>query len=122
MTIPVVLIVGADKGGVGKTFISRTLMDYYKAAPGPVRYRAFDTEAPLGMLELPDWRFGMTYIVQANVEGSEDAISISLVDRQSALAAALRWLAQGYTGVKIIGDARLYTPEELAKVLQDKPT
>jgi hypothetical protein len=38
-----------------------------------------------------------------------------------SLSAALRWLDQGYTGVKIIGDGRLYTPEELAMKLQDKP-
>ena len=63
----------------------------------------------------------MAYIVQANVPGSDDATSISLADRQAALAAALRWLDQGYTGVKIIGDGRLYTPEELAMKLQDKP-
>ena len=64
----------------------------------------------------------MAYIVQANVPGSDDTTSISLVDRQAALAAALRWLHEGYTGVKIIGDGRLYTPEELAMKLQDKPT
>jgi hypothetical protein len=64
----------------------------------------------------------MAYIVQANVPGSDEAASISLVDRHAALAAALRWLAQGYTGVKIIGDGRLHTPEELAMKLQDKPT
>ena len=46
---PHVIIVGADKGGVGKTTISRTLMDYF-AAQG-VTFRAFDTEAPLGVLK-----------------------------------------------------------------------
>jgi hypothetical protein len=51
--------------------------------------------------------------------GGDDAASISLGDRQAALAAALRWLSEGYTGVKIIGDARIYTPAELAKVVGD---
>jgi hypothetical protein len=60
----------------------------------------------------------MAYIVQAHVPGKDDAASISLGDRQAALAAALRWLSEGYTGVKIIGDARVYTPEELALKLQ----
>jgi hypothetical protein len=61
----------------------------------------------------------LAYIVQANVPGSDDAASISLGDRQAALAAALRWLSEGYTGVKIIGDARIYKPEELALILTD---
>jgi hypothetical protein len=59
----------------------------------------------------------MAYIVQANVPGSDDAASISLGDRQAALAAALRWLSEGYTGVKIIGDGRIYTPAEIAKIV-----
>jgi hypothetical protein len=42
----------------------------------------------------------MAYIVQANVPGSDDAASISLGD-------------------KIIGDARIYTPEELALIVAD---
>jgi hypothetical protein len=46
---PLVIIVGADKGGVGKTTISRTLMDYF-AAQGTT-FRAFDTEAPQGVLK-----------------------------------------------------------------------
>jgi hypothetical protein len=62
----------------------------------------------------------MAYIVQANVPGRDDAASISLGDRQAALAASLRWLNEGYTGVQIIGDARIYTPEELALIVADK--
>ena len=34
---PVVLMVGADKGGVGKTTVSRTVLDYLKAKNTPVR-------------------------------------------------------------------------------------
>jgi hypothetical protein len=45
---PVVLLVGADKGGVGKTTVSRTLLDYLAAKGVPVR--AFDTEFPRGTL------------------------------------------------------------------------
>ena len=37
---PVVLIVGADKGGVGKTTVTRTLLDYL--ASKNVSTRAFD--------------------------------------------------------------------------------
>jgi hypothetical protein len=49
MTKPAVIIVGADKGGVGKTTISRTLLDYFTAHQIPTR--AFDTEAPKGTLK-----------------------------------------------------------------------
>jgi hypothetical protein len=46
---PVVILVGADKGGVGKTTITRTLLDYFGAHNVPTR--AFDTEAPRGTLK-----------------------------------------------------------------------
>jgi hypothetical protein len=35
---------GADKGGVGKTTIARTLVDYYQSHG--ISLRAFDTEYP----------------------------------------------------------------------------
>ena len=38
---PVVIMVGADKGGVGKTSISRALLDYFLR--NNVLARAFDT-------------------------------------------------------------------------------
>jgi hypothetical protein len=46
MAKPVVIVVGADKGGVGKTTVSRTVLDYFSANNVPTR--AFDTEAPRG--------------------------------------------------------------------------
>ncbi|GEC52271.1 hypothetical protein ABIF38_006433 [Bradyrhizobium japonicum] len=50
--IPQVIIVGADKGGVGKTFLSRVLLDYLRDRPGKVQnVKAFDTEAPGGILK-----------------------------------------------------------------------
>ncbi|HEY7242356.1 MAG TPA: hypothetical protein VH678_00555 [Xanthobacteraceae bacterium] len=49
MTKPAVIIVGADKGGVGKTTVARTLLDYFMAHQVPAR--AFDTEAPRGTLK-----------------------------------------------------------------------
>lgn len=45
---PAVIIVGADKGGVGKTTIARALLDYLAA--NNVLTRAFDTETPRGTL------------------------------------------------------------------------
>ena len=47
--LPAVILVGADKGGVGKTTVARTLLDYFGAHHVPVR--AFDTESPRGTLK-----------------------------------------------------------------------
>ncbi len=49
MAKPTVIIVGADKGGVGKTTVARTLLDYFGAHHTPAR--AFDTEFPRGTLK-----------------------------------------------------------------------
>ncbi|HML07993.1 MAG TPA: hypothetical protein VK430_07700 [Xanthobacteraceae bacterium] len=49
MTKPTVVVVGADKGGVGKTTVARTLLDYFTAHHVPTR--AFDTESPKGTLK-----------------------------------------------------------------------
>jgi len=49
MSKPAVIIVGADKGGVGKTTVMRTLLDYFLARKVPTR--AFDTESPKGTLK-----------------------------------------------------------------------
>jgi len=46
---PAVILVGADKGGVGKTTVTRTLLDYFVAHNIPTR--AFDTESPRGTLK-----------------------------------------------------------------------
>jgi hypothetical protein len=49
MAKPAVILVGADKGGVGKTTVSRSLLDYFIAHNVPTR--AFDTESPKGTLK-----------------------------------------------------------------------
>jgi len=49
MAKPAVILVGADKGGVGKTTVSRSLLDYFVAHNIPIR--AFDTESPKGTLK-----------------------------------------------------------------------
>jgi hypothetical protein len=49
MAKPAVVLVGADKGGVGKTTVSRALLDYFIAHNIPTR--AFDTESPRGALK-----------------------------------------------------------------------
>jgi hypothetical protein len=43
------ILIGADKGGVGKTTVARTLLDYLRNHDVPTR--AFDTEAPKGTLQ-----------------------------------------------------------------------
>jgi hypothetical protein len=48
MATPTVILIGADKGGVGKTTVARMLLDYLGAQGIPMR--AFDTEAPKGAL------------------------------------------------------------------------
>ncbi|HMT13969.1 MAG TPA: hypothetical protein PKE19_04390 [Aestuariivirga sp.] len=45
---PTLILVGADKGGVGKTTISRSVLDYF--ARKNILTRAFDTENPRGSL------------------------------------------------------------------------
>ncbi len=45
---PALIVVGADKGGVGKTTVSRLLIEYLTAHGSPPR--AFDTEYPRGTL------------------------------------------------------------------------
>ena len=49
MAKPTLILVGADKGGVGKTTVARTLLDYFTAHH--VQTRAFDTEVPKGTLK-----------------------------------------------------------------------
>ncbi|WP_315768394.1 MULTISPECIES: hypothetical protein [unclassified Bradyrhizobium] len=85
---PAVVVVGADKGGVGKTTLSRAMLDYFGAQGLPVR--AFDTESPKGSLK----RFfsEITEIVnlrdsddQAKVFDNIDSSSITLIDIRAGL-------------------------------------
>ncbi|WP_439357801.1 hypothetical protein [Bradyrhizobium sp. DASA03007] len=48
MGLPHLVIVGADKGGVGKTVVARTVLDYFKSVG--VDARAIDTQMPAGNL------------------------------------------------------------------------
>jgi hypothetical protein len=98
MTKPAVILIGADKGGVGKTTVARTLLDYF--VNRQVCARAFDTEVPKGTLKRfhPD----VTDIVDINyvpdqmrifdTVNSTDA-SVSLIDvRAGLLSPTLRAL------------------------------
>jgi hypothetical protein len=81
MTKPTVIIVGADKGGVGKTTVSRTLLDYFAAHH--ISTRAFDTEAPRGTLKRfhPD----VTDIVDINLVPDQ----MKIFDTLNSAAAAV---------------------------------
>lgn len=46
---PVIFIVGADKGGVGKTTVARTLLDFYEGRN--ISCKGVDTEHPKGVLK-----------------------------------------------------------------------
>src|SRR5947209_3718212 len=48
MTAPVLFLVGADKGGVGKTMMVRALLDYLRAHR--INAQVFDTESSPGVL------------------------------------------------------------------------
>ena len=73
---PALIVVGADKGGVGKTTVSRLLLDYLAARKTPAR--AFDAEFPRGTLERfhPD----MTEIVDIRQTGDQMKIIDTLED------------------------------------------
>jgi len=85
---PAVILVGSDKGGVGKTTICRTLLDYYGDQKVPMN--AFDTEAPRGTLKRfhPD----VTQIVditsipdQMRVFDKIEAPNVTLIDIRAGL-------------------------------------
>ncbi len=70
MARPAVILVGADKGGVGKTTVARTLLDYFGAHQ--TRTRAFDTESPRGTLK----RFHPTVTEVVDVTSVPDQMKI----------------------------------------------
>ena len=76
MAKPTVVVVGADKGGVGKTTVARTLLDYFTAHHVPTR--AFDTESPKGTLKRfhPD----VTDVVDVTVVADQMKIFDTLSD------------------------------------------
>lgn len=70
MAKPAVILVGADKGGVGKTTVARTLLDYFGAHQTATR--AFDTESPRGTLK----RFHPTVTEVVDVTSIPDQMKI----------------------------------------------
>ena len=70
MAKPAVVLVGADKGGVGKTTVSRALLDYFVAHN--IQTRAFDTETPKGTLK----RFHPTITDVVDITSTSDQMKI----------------------------------------------
>lgn len=93
---PAVLMIGADKGGVGKTTVARTILDYLGSKNTLVR--AFDAEHPRGTLQRfhPD----ITEVVDVTTAAdqmkmidtlSTSEIKVSLIDiRAGVLAETLK--------------------------------
>ena len=116
MAKPVVIVVGADKGGVGKTTVSRTLLDYFSANNVPTR--AFDTESPRGTLKRfhPD----ITEIVDMTTTSDQMKIfdtlnaaspSVTVIDvRAGLLSPALASLARHRLPRRRQGRARSPSP------------
>jgi hypothetical protein len=67
---PTLILVGADKGGVGKTTIARVLLDYLAA--NNVLTRAFDTETPRGTL----YRFHPDHTSVVDLTSTSDQMKI----------------------------------------------
>lgn len=83
-----IVIVGADKGGVGKTTTSRAVLDYL--ASKEIETRAFDTETPKGVLkrfhsaaELVDLDRGSSGMMQ--VFDNLSKAPVSLIDVRAGL-------------------------------------
>lgn len=72
MTIPVIFVVGADRGGVGKTTLCRVLLDWLdEHLPSGSKLRAFDTQLPVGNLK----RFRSNVEV-VNINDVEDQMKV----------------------------------------------
>lgn len=102
---PLIIIVGADKGGVGKTTVTRALLDYL--ARKQVDFRAVDTEPEPGVLT----RFGknVALINAATVPGQMAIIdraadnSITIVDARAGL---LTPILKAFHRIDLLRDVR----------------
>jgi hypothetical protein len=110
MTKPNIFIVGADKGGVGKTTITRALLDYLDASG--VKVRAFDTEneVPGGVLKrfFPD----RTEIVDFNDTDGH----MSVFDTLNALTTTVIDIRAGLLSptLQLLTDIGFLDPEKYA--------
>lgn len=103
---PLVIIVGADKGGVGKTMLARALVDYLAKCGAPLR--AFDTEpAEGGVLKRFYPRAEMlnagTVPGQMRVIDSAGTDAVTLVDLRAGL---LTPMLKAFHRIDLLEDVR----------------
>ena len=105
-TVPLVVIVGADKGGVGKTIVTRALLDYL--ANNKVQARSFDTEpGNVGVLK----RFfpktvmlnAATVAGQMEIIDSAQTNTVTVVDARAGL---LGPLLKTFNRIDLLNDVR----------------
>lgn len=80
MAAPLIIMVGSDKGGVGKTTVTRSLIDYL-AANG-ISGRAFDSENPAGGLKrfVPSAKIVDIERVEDQMEIFDVAAGVTVID------------------------------------------
>lgn len=109
---PTVVIVGADKGGVGKTTLSRVMLDYFKAQG--MQTRAFDTEHPKGVLQ----RFFPAVTEIVNLRDSDDQMkvfdsisttAITLIDIRAGLLTDTLVLLKEIGFLEMVKDGKINT-------------
>jgi hypothetical protein len=64
----------------------------------------------------------MAYLVQCDAPGREDAETIRRETREEAMTTATGWQNDGRTGIRIIGDGRVYTAGEFARAFHGHNT
>lgn len=103
--VPLIIIVAADKGGVGKTTVARLLMDYFSRAG--VTARAFDTEPDPGVFR----RFfpqaesldPQTIPGQMRLVDAATSEAITLVDARAGLMAQI---IKSFSRINLLADVR----------------
>ena len=111
---PTLILVGADKGGVGKTTISRALLDYF--ARKNVLTRAFDTENPRGSLR----RFypTITEVIDLGHVAEGVYCARSVVQRAAGVGVEMP-IAQA---VVALLDGRIHPAQAVALLMGREPT
>jgi hypothetical protein len=100
-----IILVGSDKGGVGKSTVSRCLLDYLKNRG--VAYRAFDTQAPNGDLVRFNYEAKITDI--ASIEGQMEVFDGVIDDTVTVVdicAGQLTPTIQALDDAKLLEDVR----------------
>lgn len=95
---PTVFIIGADKGGVGKTTVTRLLLDYFRQ--NAIECKAYDTETPNGALQrFFPWQTSIVDLTksldQMKVFDNVSPTSVTVIDiRAGLLTPTLKMLSE----------------------------